>query len=59
MFNSPESKVKDAPALLLHVALEATTSAEYRRPQSNFTEQVVVLDEQETTWPWVPVAVAV
>ncbi len=54
----PESKVKAAPVLLLHVALEAMTTAEYWCPQSSFTEHVVVLEEQETTWPWVPVTVA-
>lgn len=55
----PESKVKDAPVLLLHVALEAITTAVYWRPHSSFAEHVVVLEEQDTTWPWVPVIVAV
>lgn len=45
----PEAKVKEASLLLLHVALEATTTAEYCFPQSSFTEQVVVLEEQKTT----------
>ncbi|TNN48239.1 hypothetical protein EYF80_041553 [Liparis tanakae] len=57
--HSPESKVMGAPALLLHVALVATTTAEYRRPQSSRSEQVVALDQQEATWPWPPVTVAV
>lgn len=55
----PESNVKDGPVLLLHVTLEAITTAEYWCPQSSFAEQVVVLEEQETTWPWVPDIVAV
>lgn len=55
----PEAKVILADALLLHVAVEATTTAEYWRPQSTFAEQVVVLAEQETTGPWVPISVAV
>lgn len=37
--------------LLLHVALEATTTAEYCCPQSSFAEQAVVLEEQEATLP--------
>ena len=58
-FHLPEVKIKAAPGLLLHVVLEAATTAEYWCPQSSFTEQVVVLEEHETTWPWVPVTVAV
>lgn len=44
----PELKVK-GEELLLHDAVEATTTAEYWCPQSIFTEQVVALVEQETT----------
>lgn len=53
----PELKVK-GEELLLHDAVEATTTAEYWCPQSTFTEQVVELVEQETVWLWVPVKVA-
>lgn len=41
----------DGPVLLLHVALKAIKVAVYWCPQSSFAEQVVVLEEQETTWP--------
>lgn len=55
----PETKVRLSDLLLLHVALEATTKAEYCFAQSTFNEQVVLLVPQETKWPWVPVNVTV
>lgn len=45
--------------VLLHVAVEATTTAEYWRPHSTFAVQVVVLEEQRTTWPLAAISVAV
>lgn len=58
-FHLPESNVRAAEALLLHVTLEATTTAEYSFAQSTLNEQFVMLVRQETVCPWVPVNVAV
>lgn len=51
----PESKWMSACLLLLQLSVEATSVAEYDRPQWSFTEQEVSLDEQDATWPCSPV----
>lgn len=51
----PESKRTSACLLLLQDCVEATSEAEYDRPQRSLTEQDVALEEQDATWLCPPV----
>lgn len=51
----PESKRTSACLLLLQDSVEATSEAEYDRPQFSLTKQEVALEEQDATWPCSPV----